>query len=216
MSRVYKCNGKSLQNIYFCVVPVNVTFGAKSVITYAFLDQESTRSFCGKALVNALDLRGNANELTLQTLTGTKVHSGIKVPLSLSLLNGDENFVFPTVYSLNEVRILPNLVAIKIDLKRISHLNDLSFSHIPGVTVTLLIGADNPEIFCTRNLRVGRKDQVIAGEIPLGWSLIGPTLSLSTANNFSTNFVKVTKDTVHRQIESLWDTDFGNAFFLRR
>ena len=50
-----------------------------------------------------------------------------------------------------------------------------------------------------------------AVETPLGWSLLGPSLSLSTTNNFSTNFVRVTKDTVHRQIESLWETDFGNA-----
>ena len=182
LSGVYKCNGKSLQNVYLCVVPVNVTFKTKSVITYAFLDQGSTHSFCGKALVNALDLRGDANEFTLQTLTGTKAHSGINVSLSVSSLNGDENFVLPAVYSVSEVPILPNPVASKFDLDRFSHLKDLSFPHIPGATVTLLIGADNPEIFCTRDVRVGCKGQPIAIETPLGWSLLGPSLSLSTTN----------------------------------
>ena len=95
LSGVYKCNGKSLQNVYLCVVPVNITFGSKSVITYAFLDQGSTHSFYGKALVNALNLHGDTNEFMLQTLTGTKAHSGINVSLSVSLLNGDENFVLP-------------------------------------------------------------------------------------------------------------------------
>ena len=51
LSGVYQCNGKSLQNVYLCVVPVNVTFKTKSVITYAFLDHGSTHSFCGKALL---------------------------------------------------------------------------------------------------------------------------------------------------------------------
>ena len=138
------------------------------MITYAFLDQRSTHSFRGKALVNALDLRGDANELTLQTLSGTKAHGGINVSLSVSLLNGDETFVLPAVYSLNKVPILPSPVASKIDLKKISHLKNLSFPHIPGVMITLLIGADNPEFFCTRDVRVGRKDQLIAVEIPLG------------------------------------------------
>ena len=73
------------------------------------------------------------------------------------------------------------------------------------------MGADNPEIFCTRDIRVGCKGQPIAVETRLGWSLLGPSLSLSTTNNFSTSFVRVTKDTVHRKIESLLEIDFGNA-----
>ena len=91
--------------------------------------------------MNALDLRGDADEFTLQTLTGTKAHSGINVSLSVSSLNGDENFVLPAIYSVSEVPILPNPVASKIDLDRFSHVKDLSFPHIPGATVTLLIGA---------------------------------------------------------------------------
>ena len=82
LSGVYKCNGKSLQNVYMYVVPVNVTIGTKSVITYVFLEQRSTHSFCGRALVKALELRRDANEFTLQTLTGTKAHSGINVSLN--------------------------------------------------------------------------------------------------------------------------------------
>ena len=101
-----------------CVVPINVTLGTKSVIIYAFLEQGSTHSFCGKALVDALDLRGDANEFTLQTLTHTKAHSGINVSLSVFLLNGNENLVLPAFYSVSEVPILPNPAASKIDLER--------------------------------------------------------------------------------------------------
>ena len=142
------------------MVPLNVTFRAKSVITYVFLYQGSIHSFCGKALVDAFDLCGDANEFTIQTLTGTKAHNGINVPLSVSLLNGDENFVLPAVYSVSEVPIFPYHVAsliskglvTKINLKRFSHLMDLSFPHIPGATVTLLIGGDNTKIFCTQDV----------------------------------------------------------------
>ena len=105
LSGVYKCNGKSLQNVYLYVIPVNITFAAQSVITYSFLNKASTHSFCGKAVVNALDLHGDANEFTLQTLTGTKAHNGINVSLSIFLLNGDENFVLPAVYSVSKVPI---------------------------------------------------------------------------------------------------------------
>ena len=98
LSGVYKLHGRSLQNVYFYVVPANVTFETKSVITYAFLDQGSTHSFCHNALVNTLDLHGDANKFTLQTLTGTKANSGINVSLSVSSLNGNESFLpNPTV-----------------------------------------------------------------------------------------------------------------------
>ena len=55
LSGVYKRKGKSLHKVYLCVVPVNVTFEDKSVITYAFLDQRSTQCFCGKTLVDGHD-----------------------------------------------------------------------------------------------------------------------------------------------------------------
>ena len=47
-------------------------------------------------------------------------------------------------------------------------LKDLSFPHIPGAMVTLLIGADNPKIFCTRDVRVGCKGQPMAVKTLLG------------------------------------------------
>ena len=65
------------------------------MITYAFLDQRSTHSFRGKALINALDLRVDTNKLALQTLSGTKAHSGINVSLLVFLLMVMKPLFFP-------------------------------------------------------------------------------------------------------------------------
>ena len=125
------------------MVPVNITFEAKSVVTYAFLDQRSTQCFCGKTLVNVHDLRGDANEFMFQTLTGTKTHCSITASLSISLQNDDGNFVLFAVYSVSEEPGL-NPVASKVNLERFSYLKDLSFPPISGAPVTLLIGTGNP------------------------------------------------------------------------
>ena len=85
----------------------------------------------------------------------------------------------------------------------------LHFPRIHGATVTLLIGADAPEIFCMQSICKGTRGQPIAVETPLGWSLLGPSLSFATSKNCSVNFVK--SDPVFKsQISSLWETDFGN------
>ena len=50
----------------------------------------------------------------MNSRSGTKAYSGINVSLSVSLLNGDEIFVLPVVYSVSEVPIIPNPVASKL------------------------------------------------------------------------------------------------------
>ena len=66
---------KSSENVYLCV------HENKSVNTYAFLDQGSTRSFCDKSLIDLLGASGSTEEVTLQTITGAQSHQGQTVSL---------------------------------------------------------------------------------------------------------------------------------------
>ena len=50
-------------NVYLCVVPVDVKYKNKSVQTYAFLDQGSTRSFCDKKLFDVLGASGTVRRI---------------------------------------------------------------------------------------------------------------------------------------------------------
>ena len=89
------------------------------------------------------------------------------------------------------------------------HLRDLNFPQVHGATVTLIIGAYVPELFCTSNVRKRARGQPIAVQTLLGWSLLGPSLSLSALSNCSVNFV-TSDHSLHSQVSRLWDTDFGN------
>ena len=89
------------------------------------------------------------------------------------------------------------------------HLKDLNFPKVAQATVTLLIGADAPELFLIRNNCKGLRGQPIAVETPLGWSLLGPSLSPSSRFNCNVNLCLTTRDKeLHKQIERLWTTDF--------
>ena len=56
------------------------------------------------------------------------------------------------------------------------HLSGITFQRIPDATVTLLIGADVPEVFCPIDVCKGGRGQPIAFKSILGWSLLGPSL----------------------------------------
>ena len=103
-----------------------------------------------------------------------------------------------------------NVVSAESDFKDLSHLCNLEFPTQPGAIVSLLIGTNTPETFCLRDTHVGAKGQPIAVETPLGWSLLRPSLSLTLNNKCHVNFTRV-DSALQRQIDSLWETNFGNS-----
>ena len=199
---------RNRNNVYLCVVPVNVKYKNKSVRTYAFLDHVSTRSFCDKKLFGVLGASGTEDELMLQTLTDSKAHRGFTVSFTISALKSDEEYALSNVFCIPSIPVTPNLIPAKTDLDKLTYLRDIEFPQVKNATVTLLIGADCPEMFCVSEMRKGARGQPVAIKTPLGWSLLGPSLSLGVSKNCQVNFVKAT-DTSHRDISCLWENDFG-------
>ena len=58
----------------------------------------------------------------------------------------------------------------------------------------MLIGADVPEMFCVGNIRKGPKDTPYTIETPLGWSLLGTSMTLSSQASFRVNFLSCKDD----------------------
>ena len=199
----------SFNAVYLCVVPVKVNYGGNQVVTYAFLDQGSSHSFCNQWLVDTLGISGTSEQLLLQTLTSAKRHKGFTCSLTVSSLDENETFDLPNVLSIADIPVTPNAIPTTKDLNEFPHLCGLQFPHVRDATVSLLIGADVPEVFCMRSVRKGARGQPIAVEFPLGLSLLGPSLSFSASQNCSVNFVRTDID-LQSQIIRLWETDFGN------
>ena len=61
---------KSSEDVYLCAVVVLVEYENKSVNTFAFLDQGSTRSLCDKSFIDLLRASVSTEQTTLETITG--------------------------------------------------------------------------------------------------------------------------------------------------
>ena len=83
-------------NVYFCVVPVRVKYKEKEVLTYVFLDQGSTHTFCDKTLIQSLRITGQSKKICLQTLAGlVEGYDGISCELEVSGLDGEVYCTIP-------------------------------------------------------------------------------------------------------------------------
>ena len=154
-----------------------------------------------------LGASGSTEEITLQTITGAQSHQGQTVSLCVSSLGNNEKYAFD-VLSIPNIPVAPNLLPTQRDLNLYAHLRDISFPRVPGAKVSLLIGADHPDMFCAQEVRRGARKEPIAIKTPLGWSLLGPSLSLATTKNCHVNFVKI-NDSLQLDINRLWESDFG-------
>ena len=72
----------------------------------------------------------------------------------------------------------------------------------------MLLGADIPKMFCVGNIRKGPKGTTYAIETPLGWSLLGPSMMLSSQANFHVNFLSCKDNELLQATELLWKSDF--------
>ena len=140
-------------DVYLCVVLVFIRNGDKEYCTDAFLDQGSSHTFCNDHLIEVLQVDGSQNKISLQTLNGLTTDQPTRVcELVVSDLNKQSFFVLPSVHSVETISIKPNAIKGK-SVAEMPHLRDISFRELRGAKVSLLIGADVPEMLCIKSYR---------------------------------------------------------------
>ena len=208
------CSISDNSHVYLCIVPVRVSFGENVVSTYAFLDQGSTHSFCKRSLLQELKASGTRERLQLKTITGTTNDmDSVSCNLVVSDLDSDSSFSLSNVHSVENIPVQPNNVSVDAEVCKLPHLQDINLKSLPHASVNLLIGADVPELFCIYSARRGPRGTPCAIETPLGWSLLGPSLSPSQGSNCTVNFI-VKKDATE-MVARMWETEFepGTSIF---
>ena len=208
------CSNSDNSHVYLCIVPVRVSFGENVVTTYAFLDQGSTHSFCKRSLLQELKASGTRERLQLKTITGTTNDmDSVSCNLVVSDLDSDSSFSLSNVHSVENIPVQPNNVSVDAEVCKLPHLQDINLKSLPHASVNLLIGADVPELFCIYSARRGPRGTPCAIETPLGWSLLGPSLSPSQGSNCTVNFI-VKKDATE-MVARMWETEFepGTSIF---
>ena len=208
----------SNSQVYLCVVPVKVTYGNKTLCTYAFLDQGSTNSFIEKSLIQQLGIEGHKENLELKTITGVAHnYESMSCDITVSNLDDDVSFSLSNVFSIENIPVKPNDLSVTVDEKMRSspHLHDVQLNSLSHSSVGLLIGADVPELFCIYSARKGPPGAPCAIETPLGWSLLGPSLSPSRENNCKVNFITMRDKNVDNLVTKMWEAEFdaGTSIF---
>nr|XP_039258545.1 uncharacterized protein LOC120335116 [Styela clava] len=219
LAKSSKCNGKSIgQDVYLCVVPVNVRNGEKTAQTYALLDPASTVTLCSERLMEYLEVTGNTRDITLRTIGQRPIqYKGISGSLVVSPLDGGAEHEITDVLSVEKIPAKPNKAPDQRFLKIMPHLQDVRLPILEGGTVNLLIGADNAELVCFQDVRNGPRKAPKAVKTVLGWSLFGPSFESPSdirevhfTSDHYVNFVKCNDLETQKEIETLWTTDFGN------
>ena len=89
-----------------------------------------------------------------------------------------------------------------------NYLKGVELNTIPGTSVSLLIGADVPEMFCLKSFRKGPQGAPVANETSIGWLLLGLSLSRSDEANYQVYFVSKFDDEVEQLVSNLCDAIF--------
>ena len=138
----------------------------KFTIIHTFLDQGSTHTFCDTKLINALNVSGESENISVNTLTGVTNHSGVKC--SILPIKDDDKFILTDVISLDRIPVKPDILPAKGDIAELPYLRDIELSSLKGGLVTLLIGANVPEMFIMKECRKDLRGQPITVKTPLG------------------------------------------------
>ena len=197
------------QDVRLKVVPMKV-WGShgKQIEIYAFLDEGSDSWLCSERLRKQLQIQGQSVQYSLSTIKGTDSYAGLRINLSVQVLNET------TVINETSVPSLPRLqrsIPSSGDGVRYSSvLHGVSLPILDGGCIDSLIGADVPEAHRTIEYRLSQSQGPNAVRSPLGWSLVGPTGQVRENElvPFNVNFVQSNNVLLHRQLQKMYNADF--------
>ena len=200
--------------VCFKVVPVKISGsgGTKEILTYAFLDSGSDATFCLESLVQELDLKDTKpTTFTMTTVNCEEKRTGHEVQLNMESLDGDVRFQLDHVLTTNSLPVTPRHMATNEEIRKWSHLDDVSLPETGDKKVTILIGSDRPDIIDKQlDKREGDYGQPSAVKTPLGWTVFGPIGNLAD-DQVHVSFTHTQQEILNAQLERMYNEDFGDT-----
>ena len=214
-SHIYSMTSRT--KVALQVVPVEVmNKEGHSVTTYALLDTGSEETFLSKAISDKLGLEvSNCDTLAVCTLSGESL---VKVGQANVRVKAVGSCQDRTV-TIKNAKVVDNLNITTTrakDLSRWPHLKDLKIPDVDDKQVTMLIGANVPEVQIHEECRKGKSGEPYAVRTVLGWAVLGPvdTTSASCPQPVNVNFVKYGDEMLDHQMKQflrLEDNDMNRS-----
>ena len=189
--------GTDASKTAMAVVPVKVwpKGNGTPVITYAFLDNGSSSSFCTEALMRQLGVNGPRTLISLTTLDRKNSLTDSFVLQDLAISDLDENvFVkLPTLYTRPEIPVSKEDIPNQVDIDKWPHLSEV---YLPDVEaeVGLLIASDVPQILDPLEVKHCQDGGPYASRTIVGWVVNGPLGCRNPRSRIPSFFVKADHD----------------------
>ena len=136
--------------IGMAVVPVQVWLksAGSPIITYAFLDNGSSSSFCRESLMRQLGVDGTPTRISLTTLEkkDSPVDSFVVKDLVISDLDENVFIELPALYTRPEIPVSKEDIPTQGDIDQWPHLRGVRLTEVDA-EIGLLIACDVPTIF---------------------------------------------------------------------
>ena len=195
------------------VVPLRVVGpNGLTVTTYAMLDSGSEITLVDPSLVSFLGLSGQPDRLVFSTVSNhNEPHDGERVNLAVESLIDDhpQQLQLQRVWSGKELSIPLRHQCIATNKSRWPHLHDVPFPEVQRQKVSLIIGADVPEVFVPLEVRYGSANDPIAIRSCLGFAVLGRIGDRPTQQRYDVHHIHTGASdlTLNHQVELFWQSE---------
>ena len=208
--------GEARRRTAMAVIPVKIRSKSsnQTIITYAFLDNGSSATFCTESLMRKLGVDGTKVKISLSTLEkkNSPVDSYLIRDLVVSDL--DENYFvhLSTLYTRPEIPVSKKDIPTQED---VDQWPDLDGVFIPQVYVDaeigLLIASDVPKAVDPVEVKHSQNGGPYATRTRMGWAVNSPLGRFRGRSHTSSFFLKVDPQ-LQQMVESFYNRDFADVF----
>ena len=206
--------GEARPRTAMAVIPVKIRSKSsrQTIITYAFLDNGSSATFCTESLMRKLGVDGTKVKISLSTLEkkNSPVDSYLIRDLVVSDLDENHFVHLPTLYTRPEIPVSKNDIPTQQDVDQWPHLDGVFIPQVDA-EIGLLIASDVPKALDPVEVKHSQNGGPYATRTRMGWAVNGPLGRLQGRSHTSSFFLKVDPQ-LQQMVESFYNRDFADVF----
>ncbi|XP_039514870.1 uncharacterized protein LOC120469772 [Pimephales promelas] len=212
-SRIYLLPSIASGRVFLKVVPVLLHHEAKTIETYAILDDGAQRTMILPTAVQQLQLKGEPETLALRTVRPDTTHlNGSKVTFEISARGKPEKrYQVFGAFTASGIDLVEQSYPVQTLQRRYAHLRGVPLQPFHKVRPLVLIGSDQVHLITAKEpIRQGSKGGPVAVCTALGWALQGAEMSITGQEPVQQCFFISTDhpdDLLYRNVERLWQLD---------
>ena len=181
------------------------------MITYAFLDNGSTSSFCAESLMRQLGVSGSRDQISFITLEkkDSIIDSFVVKGLTISDLGENVFIELPAMYTRPEIPVSKEDIPTQSDVNRWPHLNAVYLPEVNAV-IGLLIACDVPTVFDPLEEKHSKDGGPYAKRTSIGWVVNGP-LGHHRKGRCATSFFLKADPELQCMVKDFYDSGYDES-----